>query len=63
MEEAEKFLEDGKKANKSCFMGLCPNLKLQYKLSRAAKKKAREVVEIQGARNLRGCNIVLLCQG
>ena len=31
-------------------MGLCPNLKLQYKLSRVAKKKAREVVEIQGAR-------------
>ena len=28
MEEAGKFLEDGKKANKSCFMGLCPNLKL-----------------------------------
>nr|CAN77510.1 hypothetical protein VITISV_036215 [Vitis vinifera] len=50
MEEAGKFLEDGKKANKSCFMGLCPNLKLQYKLSRAAKKKASEVVEIQGAR-------------
>ncbi|RVW58157.1 hypothetical protein CK203_110689 [Vitis vinifera] len=50
MEEAGKFLEDGKKANKSYFMGLCPNLKLQYKLSRAAKKKAREVVEIQGAR-------------
>ena len=50
MEEARKFLEDGKKANKSCFMGLCPNLKLQYKLSRATKKKAREVVEIQGAR-------------
>ncbi|KAJ9682444.1 hypothetical protein PVL29_018374 [Vitis rotundifolia] len=50
MEEAGKFLEDGKKANKSCFMGLCPNLKLQYKLSRAAKKKAKEVVEIQRAR-------------
>ncbi|WKA03315.1 hypothetical protein VitviT2T_021431 [Vitis vinifera] len=50
MEEARKFLEDGKKANKSCFMGLCPNLKLHYKLSRAAKKKARAVVEIQGAR-------------
>ncbi|RVW64725.1 hypothetical protein CK203_063131 [Vitis vinifera] len=28
MEEAGKFLEDGKKANKSCFMELCPNLKL-----------------------------------
>ena len=32
---------------------MCPNLKLQYKLSRATKKKAREVVEIQGARKFK----------
>ena len=44
-----KFLEDEKEARKSCFNGLCPNLKSRYQLSREARKKAGVAVEIHGA--------------
>ncbi|CBI22408.3 unnamed protein product, partial [Vitis vinifera] len=43
-----KFLEDEKEARKSCFKGLCPNLKSRYQLSREARKKAGVAVQIHG---------------
>ncbi|CBI22402.3 unnamed protein product, partial [Vitis vinifera] len=42
-----KFLED-EEARKSCFNGLCPNLKSRYQLSREASKKAGVSVQILG---------------
>ncbi|RVW64740.1 hypothetical protein CK203_063120 [Vitis vinifera] len=49
IQNARKFLEDEKEARKSCFNGLCPNLKSRYQLSREARKKAGVAVEIHGA--------------
>ncbi|XP_034707060.1 probable disease resistance protein At4g27220 [Vitis riparia] len=49
IQNACKFLEDEKEARKSCFNGLCPNLKSRYQLSREARKKAGVAVEIHGA--------------
>ena len=49
IQDASKFLEDEKAARKSCFNGLmCPNLKSRYQLSRAARKKAGDAVQIHG---------------
>ena len=48
IQDASNLLEDEKKARKSCFNGLCPNLKSRYQLSRAARKKAGVVVQIHG---------------
>ena len=48
IQETSKFLEDEKAARKSCFNGLCPNLKSRYPLSRAARKKAGDAVQIHG---------------
>ena len=48
IKDASKFLEDEKAARKSCFNGLCPNLKSRYQLSRAARKKAGDAVQIHG---------------
>ena len=48
IQDASKFLEDEKEARKSCFNGLCPNLKSRYQLSRAARKKAGDAVQIHG---------------
>ena len=47
IQDASKFLEDKKAARKSCFNGLCPNLKSRYQLSRAARKKAGVAVQIR----------------
>nr|CAN65562.1 hypothetical protein VITISV_009359 [Vitis vinifera] len=49
-QNACKFLEDEKEARKSCFNGLCPNLKSRYQLSREARKKAGVAVQILGDR-------------
>ena len=43
-----KFLEEEKEAQKTCFNGLCPNLKSRYQLSKEARKKAGVAVEIHG---------------
>ena len=51
IQDVSKFLEDEKAARKSCFNGLCPNLKSRYQLSRAARKKAGYVVQIHGDGN------------
>ncbi|WKA03293.1 hypothetical protein VitviT2T_021411 [Vitis vinifera] len=48
IQNACKFLEDEKEARKSCFNGLCPNLKSRYQLSREARKKAGVSVQILG---------------
>ena len=48
IQDASNLLEDEKKARKSCFNGLCPNLKSRYQLSRAARKKAGVAVQIHG---------------
>ena len=48
IQDACDFLEFEKEARKSCFNGLCPNLKSRYRLSRAARKKAGIVVQIHG---------------
>ncbi|RVW70660.1 putative disease resistance protein [Vitis vinifera] len=48
IQDACKFLEDEKEAQKSCFNGLCPNLKSRYQLSREARKKARVAVQMLG---------------
>ena len=48
IQDASKFLEDEKEARKSCFNGLCPNLKSRYQLSRAARKKAGVADKIHG---------------
>ncbi|XP_034706625.1 disease resistance protein At4g27190-like isoform X2 [Vitis riparia] len=48
IDNACKFLEDEKEARKSCFNGLCPNLKSRYRLSREARKKAGVSVQILG---------------
>ena len=48
IQDASNFLEDEKKARKSCFNGLCPNLKSRYQLSRAARKKAGDADKIHG---------------
>ncbi|KAJ9682574.1 hypothetical protein PVL29_018488 [Vitis rotundifolia] len=48
IQNACKFLEDEKEARKSCFNGLCPNLKSRYQLSREARKKAGVAVQILG---------------
>ncbi|KAJ9682447.1 hypothetical protein PVL29_018377 [Vitis rotundifolia] len=46
IQNACKFLEHEKEARKSCFNGLCPNLKSRYQLSREARKKAGVSVQI-----------------
>ena len=51
IQDASKFLEYEKTARKSCFNGLCPNLKSRYQLSRAARKKAGYAVQIHGDGN------------
>ena len=42
-QEVEKFIEDEKNANKSCFFNSCPNLISRHQRSRQAKKKAEDV--------------------
>ena len=48
---AQEFIEDEKKAKKSCFKGLCPNLISRHQLSRQAKKKAQDVEKSRGEGN------------
>nr|XP_048321729.1 disease resistance protein At4g27190-like [Ziziphus jujuba var. spinosa] len=45
--ELEKFLKEDAKADKMCFHGWCPNLKLQHSLGRKAKKYAEGVLKLQ----------------
>ncbi|XP_060668911.1 disease resistance protein At4g27190-like [Ziziphus jujuba] len=43
----EKFLKEDATADKMCFHGWCPNLKLQHSLGRKAKKYAEGVLKLQ----------------
>ncbi|XVF30831.1 hypothetical protein REPUB_Repub16aG0091900 [Reevesia pubescens] len=46
-EDAEKKLqEDEEKAKKRCFVGLCPNFKSRYQLSRKAEKEANTIAQL-----------------
>nr|XP_048320805.1 disease resistance protein At4g27190-like [Ziziphus jujuba var. spinosa] len=45
--ELEKFLKEDATADKMCFHGWCPNLKLQHSLGRKAKKYAEGVLKLQ----------------
>ncbi|KAF2294552.1 hypothetical protein GH714_012513 [Hevea brasiliensis] len=40
IEEAEEFIQGEEQAKKRCFVGLCPDLKTRYLLSKKAEKKA-----------------------
>ncbi|RVW70682.1 Disease resistance protein [Vitis vinifera] len=62
-QNACKFLEDEKEARKSCFNGLCPNLKSRYQLSREARKKAGVAVQILEIANLRSRTRGVIPQG
>ncbi|XP_065852361.1 uncharacterized protein [Euphorbia lathyris] len=48
---AEKIIEDHESANRSCFIGCCPNLKTRYQFSRKAKKYTPVFAKVQGERN------------
>ena len=63
IQDACKFLEDEKEAQKSCFNGLCPNLKSRHQLSREARKKAGVLFKSLKMANLRRYHIVPLCKG
>lgn len=42
---ASKILQGNDTANKKCFMGLCPNLKMRYQFSRKAKREQEVVAQ------------------
>ncbi|KAH9688652.1 putative disease resistance protein [Citrus sinensis] len=46
---AEKFTGDADKANKRCFMGLCPNLKTRHQLSKEAVRQFEAIVKLREA--------------
>eukprot|EP00257_Ricinus_communis_P027326 XP_025014740.1 probable disease resistance protein At4g27220 [Ricinus communis] len=47
-EDAERVINEGEElTNKSCWIGLCPNLKRRYVLSRKARKKVPVIAELQ----------------
>ncbi|TYH51724.1 hypothetical protein ES332_D10G298200v1 [Gossypium tomentosum] len=46
LEQVEKVMQDEEKANKKCFIGLCPNFRTRYKLSLKAEKEAKAVAEL-----------------
>ncbi|WCJ22620.1 Disease resistance protein (CC-NBS-LRR class) family [Euphorbia peplus] len=48
---AENIIEDHQGANKSCFIGCCPNLKTRYQFSRKAKKHTPVFSIVQGERS------------
>ncbi|KAL7194724.1 hypothetical protein ACSBR1_035043 [Camellia fascicularis] len=51
-EDARRILEGEIEANKGCFFGRCPNLKLCYSLGKKATKKAIEVAKLHEERKL-----------
>ncbi|TYH51608.1 hypothetical protein ES332_D10G287600v1 [Gossypium tomentosum] len=46
LEQVEKVMQDEEKANKKCFIGLCPNFRTRYKLSLKAEEEAKAVAEL-----------------
>ncbi|KAH9686736.1 Disease resistance protein [Citrus sinensis] len=47
IEQAAKFIDDEKTTNKRCLMGLCPNLKTRYQLSKKAETKVKAIVKLR----------------
>ena len=47
IEQAAKFIDDEKTTNKRCLMGLCPNLKTRYQLSKKAETEVKALVELK----------------
>ncbi|XP_022745675.1 probable disease resistance protein At5g43730 [Durio zibethinus] len=45
-EAAEQLDDDEEKAKQMCFVGLCPNFKSRYQLSRKAEKEANTIAEL-----------------
>ncbi|XP_021618364.1 disease resistance protein At4g27190 [Manihot esculenta] len=46
IEEAEECIQGEEQAKKRCFVGLCPDLKTRYQLSKKAEKKALAILEL-----------------
>ncbi|KAG8650666.1 probable disease resistance protein At1g61310 [Manihot esculenta] len=46
IEEAEECIKGEEQAKKRCFVGLCPDLKTRYQLSKKAEKKALAIHEL-----------------
>ncbi|XP_022719667.1 uncharacterized protein LOC111277500 [Durio zibethinus] len=44
----DKLKEDEEKAKKKCFIGLCPNFKCRYQLSKKAEEEAQAIVQLLG---------------
>ncbi|KAL9448028.1 hypothetical protein AB3S75_015492 [Citrus x aurantiifolia] len=47
IEQSAKFIDDEETTNKRCPMGLCPNLKSGYQLSKEAETKVKAIVELK----------------
>ncbi|XP_052296364.1 probable disease resistance protein At4g14610 [Citrus sinensis] len=47
IEQAAKFIDDEVTTNKRCLMGLCPNLKTRYRLSKKAETEEKGLVELK----------------
>ncbi|KAH9686633.1 Disease resistance protein [Citrus sinensis] len=47
IEQSAKFIDDEETTNKRCLMGLCPNLKTRYQLSKEAETKVKAIVELK----------------
>ncbi|XP_065849975.1 disease resistance protein SUMM2-like [Euphorbia lathyris] len=52
IEEAEKLLQQKEEAKNKCFVGLCPNLKFRYQLSKNAEKKASAIDKLRNEQGL-----------
>ena len=50
--EAEQIIHDKEQAKAKCFIGLCPNLKRRYQLSKTADKKASAVDKVRNEEGL-----------
>ncbi|XP_022718890.1 probable disease resistance protein At4g27220 [Durio zibethinus] len=44
----DKLKEDEEKAKKKCFIGLCPNFKSRYQLSKKAEEEAQAIIQLLG---------------
>ncbi|XP_052298670.1 probable disease resistance protein At4g27220 isoform X2 [Citrus sinensis] len=47
IEQSAKFIDDEETTNKRCLMGLCPNLKTRYQLSKEGETKVKAIVELK----------------
>ncbi|XP_022719669.1 probable disease resistance protein At4g27220 [Durio zibethinus] len=45
---AAQLKEDEEKAKKKCFIGLCPNFKSRYQLSKKAEEEAQAIIQLLG---------------